>query len=203
MPRKKPAAPVLELDPGNRNLKAQKQALRTQLRARRLVIPADLVSTTRFKVINHLRTLIGDITPAAISLYSAREGEIDLTPLAEELWRSGQTVALPRVAYRGHPLVFNVWPPHAELEPDLTGILAATGPEIIPALIVVPMVGYNRKGYRLGSGGGYFDRTLKSLPQPAITVGVCYTELEIPTFPAEQHDLRLDYIVTGKEVITC
>lgn len=183
--------------------KAAKQKLRTELRHRRSVIPQDLVSTTRFKAINNLRTLISDIAPTVVSLYSAREGELDLRPLAEDLWQSNQTVVLPRVVARGHPLTFNIWPPHGELEPDALGILAATGPEILPSLIILPMVGYSRNGYRLGSGGGYFDRTIKSFTQPVITVGVAFTELEIENFPHEYHDIPLHYIVTGREVITC
>lgn len=183
--------------------KLAKQALRNTLRHRRLVIPSDLVSTTRFKAINHLRTLVAAVSPTVVSLYSAREGELDLTPLAEDLWQSGQTVALPRVIARGHPLTFNIWVPGTALEPDALGIPAATGPEIIPAMIIIPMVGYSRQGYRLGSGGGYFDRTIKGFQQPVITVGTSFTELEIPEFPAETHDIPLDYIVTGKEVITC
>lgn len=192
-PKKAPARPHAE----------EKQALRKTLRHRRGVIPADLTSTTQWKVINHLRTLIADISPAAVALYSAMDGELNLHALAEELWRDHQTVALPRVAQRGHPLVFNVWPPHGRLEPDAIGIPAASGPEIIPAVIVIPMLGYNRKGYRLGLGGGYYDITLAELTQPAITVGVCHTELEIPHFPAEPHDVPLNYIVTGKEIIRC
>jgi 5-formyltetrahydrofolate cyclo-ligase len=183
--------------------KEQKHALRTTLRHRRSVIPADLSNTTQWKVINHLRTLISDISPTAVALYSAMDGELNLHSLAEELWRDQQTVALPRVAQRGHPLVFNVWPPHGKLEPDAIGIPAANGPEIIPAVIIMPMLGYNRKGYRLGAGGGYYDITLAHLHQPTITVGVCHTELEIPHFPAEPHDVQLNYIVTGKEVIHC
>lgn len=183
--------------------KSEKQRLRAELRHRRAVIPQDLVNTTRFKAINHLRTLIGEIAPTVVSLYTAREGELDLTPLAEDLWQSNQTVALPRVVAKGHPLTFNIWAPHAPLEPDALGILSATGPEILPALIVVPMVGYSRTGYRLGSGGGYFDRTIKTFTQPIITVGVSFTELEIPDFPTEYHDIPMHYIVTGREVITC
>jgi 5,10-methenyltetrahydrofolate synthetase len=183
--------------------RTEKQRLRTELRHRRAVIPADLVSTTRFKAINHLRTLVADLTPTVVSLYSAREGELDLSPLAEDLWSAHQTVCLPRVISRGHPLTFNIWPPHASLENDILGIPSATGPEILPALIIVPMVGYSRQGYRLGSGGGYFDKTIETFTQPVITVGVSFTELEIPNFPAEAHDIPMHYIVTGKEVIHC
>ncbi|RYD47379.1 MAG: 5-formyltetrahydrofolate cyclo-ligase [Verrucomicrobiaceae bacterium] len=183
--------------------KLAKQSLRNTLRHQRFVIPSDLVSTTRFKAINHLRTLIAEVTPTVVSLYSAREGELDLTPLAQDLWQSGQTVALPRVVARGHPLTFNIWPEGTPLEPDALGIPAATGAEILPAMIVLPMLGYSRQGYRLGSGGGYFDRTIKNFQFPVTTVGISFTELEIPEFPAESHDIPLNFIVTGKEVITC
>lgn len=181
----------------------QKADLRKSFLHRRQVIPPDLQSTTRWKVTNHLRTLVSEVSPAVIALYSAVDGEIDLASFAVELWNDGQTVALPRVVQRGHGLVFNIWPPHGLLERDAVGIMAATGPEVHPAFIVVPMLGYSRLGYRLGTGGGYYDKTLRNLSYPAITAGVCYTELEVVDFPAEPHDARLDYIVTGKEVIVC
>lgn len=192
-----------QLHKAEKTFKERKAELRHNLAHRRDVIPRDLISTTRWKVMNNLRPLISEISPAVVALYSAVRGEIDLADLAVELWNDGQTVALPRVVQRGHPLVFNVWPAYGGLEPDALGIPAAMGPEIHPALVVVPMLGYNRQGYRLGTGGGYYDKTLKEIPYPLITVGVCYTELEIDDFPAEPHDVKLDYIVTGKEVITC
>lgn len=197
------ATPYLNLDPGNRAAQAQKAALRTQLLGRRRGIPADLRNTTQWKAVNHLRTLLGELTPSVVALYMPQGGEIDVRPLISELWQQGQTVALPRVVYRGHPLTFNIYAPHDPLEPDALGLPCATGPEIWPATVVVPMVGYHRKGYRLGYGGGYYDMTLKRPPVPTRTVGLCHTELEIGDFPAEYADVRLDYVVTGKEVIVC
>ncbi len=186
-----------ELKPG------LKSELRQVLRHRRSVIPYDLRSTTQWKIINHLRSLIADLAPTVVALYTAQDGEINLEPLAHELWRDGQIVALPRVVARGHPLVFNLWPPAGKLEADLLGMGAALGPEILPAVVVVPMLGYSQTGHRLGYGGGYYDRTLAAFKHPCRTVGVCYTELELPpTFTPEPHDQPLDYIVTGKGVIT-
>lgn len=193
----------LVLDPGGSGAKAEKSRLRAELRQRMAVIPPDLRSTTRWKVANHLRTLVSELSPTVVALYSARGPEIEMDLLAHDLWADGQTVALPRVVQRGHPLVFNVWPPFGPLEADILGMMAATGPEIIPALMVIPMVGYHRAGWRLGQGGGFYDRTLASYVQPVMTIGVCYTELEIKDFPVERHDRRMDYIVTGKEVIIC
>lgn len=179
-----------------------KSRLRDELRHRRNVIPHDLRSTTNWKVINHIRALLADLRPAAVAVYLAREGEMEMDALVSELWRDNQTVCLPRVVARKHPLVFNVWAPFGPLEPDLLGVQAATGPEIAPSVMIIPCVGYTKGGYRLGSGGGYYDRTLEALRTPCRTIGVCFTELELPsTYTPEAHDVPLDYIVTGKEVI--
>lgn len=185
------------------NKALSKGELRKLLRHRRSVIPYDLRSTTQWKVINQLRSLIADLAPTVVALYSAQDGEINLEPLAQELWADGQTVALPRVVARGLPLVFNVWPPQGKLEADAMGLATATGPEILPALVITPMLGYNHQGYRLGYGGGYYDKTFSNFKHPCRKVGVCYTELELPpSFQPELHDVRLDFIVTGKGVIT-
>jgi len=182
---------------------AEKQRLRTNLTHKRQVIPADLQDTTRWKVINHLRALLTDTDAAVVALYHAFEAEIDLAPLAEELWRDGVTVCLPRVIERAHPLTFNIWREGDILESDLLGIMCATGAEIIPKLMLMPAIGYSKNGYRLGFGGGYYDRTCKALGGDTLSAIVCQTELEIDTFPAEYHDQRADYVVTGKELIKC
>lgn len=191
------------IDPGGQDAQAAKAALRTQFLHRRQVIPEDLKSTTRWKVINHLRTLHSSLSPTVTAVYHPIRDEIDLRPWVRELWGNKELVALPRVVERGHPLVFNIWHPHTHTEPDLLGIPCAKGAEVAPAILILPALGYNRDGYRLGYGGGYYDRTLKAYDQPMITIGVAYTELEVDDFPNQYHDIRLDYFVTGKEVIQC
>ena len=181
---------------------AEKARLRDLFRERRRFIPADLRNTTQWKVINHLRSLQGAFQPSVIGLYHPLAGEIDLRGWAKELWADGNTVALPRVVAHGHPLTYNIWYEGAPLELDALGIPCATGPEIWPAIMVVPCLGYTKNGFRLGYGGGFYDITLKHMALPTTTVGVAYTELEVEHFPAEYHDQPLDYIVTGKEVIT-
>ncbi len=191
------------IDPGGQNAQADKEVLRGTFMERRRVIPLDLVNTTQWKVINHLRTLISSIQPAVIALYYPIKSEIDLRPFAEELWDMGTTVALPRVVARNHPLIFNIWTPDDRMDLDISGVKCATGAEITPAAVVIPSVGYNKGGYRLGYGGGYYDITLKHFSQPIMTIGVAYTELEVDDFPIQYHDQPLDYFVTGKEVIQC
>lgn len=189
-----------QVDPANRSVQARKAALREEFLFRRTTISADLKDTTSWKVRNHLRTLLGP-QAGVVALYIPKRGEIDLRPLAHELWQQGQTVCLPRVVERGHPLSFNIWEPDGALEPDVLGIPTGTGANIWPATIIIPMLGYSRQGHRLGYGGGFYDRTLKTSPFPTLSIGVCYTELEVEDFPAEYHDQRVEYVVTGREVL--
>lgn len=199
---KKPVDAPFVID-ANCGTQQRKLELRLSLGHRRNVIPADLNSTTQWKATNHLRTLLSSMGPTVVALYVPKAGEIDILPLVHELWDDGYTVALPRAVYPGHPLAFNIWHPHTPLEIDYTGTRCAGGEEIWPTVMVVPMLGYNRKGYRLGRGEGYVDATLKTTKIPLTTIGITHTELEIPDFPAEYSDQKLAYIVTGKEVITC
>lgn len=199
---KQPKALPFTVDPANRGIKAVKAALREEFKARRALISPDLRDTTRWKVTNHLRTLLAGMD-GVVALYYPLGAEIDLRPLAAELWRAGMNVALPRVVERGHALRFNIWTPDGATEPDALGLPTATGPEVWPTTMVIPMLGYSKTGHRLGYGGGYYDRTLKTAPIPTLSIGVCYTELEVDDFPAEYHDQRLEYVVTGREVIRC
>lgn len=196
--------PYFTIDPGNRGAQAQKAAWRDMLGHRRQVIPADLKNTTDWKVANNLRKLLAELPASMVGLYLPQEGEVNLLPLVPDLRRAGYGIALPRVSYAGHGFTFNVWPEDERgYDTDDLSRPVANGAEVLPAVIVAPMLGYTRQGYRLGRGGGYYDRTFKSLPYPVITVGVCHTELEVTNFPKEYADWRLDYVVTGKEVILC
>ena len=197
-----PEAPFI-VDPGGAEAQARKAELRDEFLKRRLVIPQDLKDTTQWKVNNFLRSLLGEMEPMVIGLYFPIREEIDMRRLAEELWENGDTLALPRVVEKEHPLSFNIWDKHTEMSIDAEGVPCALGEEIWPSTLVIPCLGYNKQGYRLGYGGGYYDRTLRQAKQPLVTIGVCYTELEVKDYPVQRHDEPLDYIVTGKEVINC
>lgn len=179
-----------------------KETLREDLQRRHKTLPADLINTTQWKCANLLRGLLAEMTPGIVGWYRPLTYELDLSRLAGELHQEGHTLALPRVVASHMPLVFNQWIPGQKTDTDKLGLPCASGMEVLPSIIVIPMLGYNRKGYRLGHGGGFYDRTLASFSVPLITIGVCFTEMEIDDFPAEEHDIPLTYIVTGKEVIT-
>lgn len=179
-----------------------KQILRDDLIRRHKTLPIDLINTTQWKCANLLRGLLAEMSPGVIGWYMPLTHEINLSRLAQELQEEGGTLALPRVVAAHMPLVFNQWIPGQKFDADKLGLPCASGMEVLPTVLVIPMLGYNRKGYRLGYGGGFYDLTLASLSRPPVTIGVCYTEMEIEDFPAEAYDIPLTHIITGKEVIT-
>jgi len=142
----------------------------------------------------------------AVALFSAIRGEIDPAPLAEALSRAGIAVALPVVAGREMPLVFRRWVAGDPLDPDpLFGIPQprAGAPELHPAAILVPLAAFDRRGGRIGYGGGFYDRTLAALSPRPLALGYAFACQEVPFVPMESHDAPLDMVITQDEVISC
>ena len=110
----------------------------------------------------------------------------------------GMRVALPVVVAKGMPLVFREWHPRAHLEPGVWNIpVPADGEEVTPTVVIAPLVGFDDDAYRLGYGGGFFDRTLAALcPRPLI-IGVGHSLGRLATIYPQPHDIPMDWIVTG------
>ena len=126
--------------------------------------------------------------------------EIDMAPLLQALRSAGHLVALPRTPARGLPLSFHRWSLDDTLQREAFGTLTSDGPEIVPDLLLVPMLAFDRRCHRLGYGGGYYDRTLAARPGTR-TIGCAYGAQEVPDLPVDATDLPLDVIVTEREVI--
>lgn len=142
---------------------------------------------------------------ATVSGYWPFGGELDPRPLMERLYAGGHVLALPVIAGRGLPLIFRRWQPGQALEAGAHGI-PVPGPavaEIVPRLLLVPLLAFDRDGYRLGYGGGYYDRTLARLKAEgeALAVGLAFAAQEVDAVPHEGQDQRLDWIVTEREAI--
>lgn len=137
-----------------------------------------------------------------ISVYWPFRGEPDLRGLGAELVARGARLALPVVLERGRPLVFRAWAPGDPLEPGIWNIpVPARDERVVPELIVAPVVGFDRGAYRLGYGGGYFDRTLAALAPGWRAFGVGPAMAELATIHPLPHDVALDAIVTPDEVV--
>lgn len=109
--------------------------------------------------------------------------ELDPRPLMLRLAEAGCRLALPVVVERGHRLAFRAWTPGDELEPGDHGTFHpfATAPALVPAVVLVPLLAFDRQGFRLGYGGGYYDRTLESLRAKAHvrTIGIALAAQEV------------------------
>jgi 5-formyltetrahydrofolate cyclo-ligase len=132
-----------------------------------------------------------------ISFYWPVRGEPDLRPLMQQLAEAGLKLALPAIPVKQQPMVFHPWTPGCKMEEGILGIPApVTDERVIPAIMLAPVVGFDARGFRLGYGGGYFDRTLAHLPGDWQVIGVGFDIQEIPTIHPHARDIPMNVIVT-------
>lgn len=174
----------------------EKHQLRKALLAARKAMPADEKAWRDKAIGEHLLAWLALNPAASIGVYWPTQGEPDLTGVYHTLGRRGIQLALPVVVARDAPLVFHVWRPGDALAADAHGVMAPVerGAVVTPELLVVPCVGFDARGYRLGYGGGYYDRTL-AVERPPRTVGVAYAAYEA-VFAVNAHDVRLGAMIT-------
>jgi 5-formyltetrahydrofolate cyclo-ligase len=180
-----------------------KTALRSRLRAVRRRLAAETPDAgERAAMLLPVRRLP---RYRVFSLYVPQGSEIDPMPLHARLYEHGSHITLPAAADRASPLAFRLWERGLRLEPDAFGVPAPAPvmPELIPDLIVAPVLGFDRRGHRLGQGAGHYDRTIANLraTRPVFVLGLAFSGQEVEELPAEPHDERLDAILTETEYI--
>ncbi|MDB5478683.1 MAG: 5-formyltetrahydrofolate cyclo-ligase [Alphaproteobacteria bacterium] len=141
-----------------------------------------------------------------ICLYMPLKGEVSCRSIIQTLTAQGHTTCLPAVVARDTPLAFRLYKPGDKLERGIMGPMepAHSAREVVPDVIVIPMLGFTRGRYRLGYGTGFYDRSIEALRKTKSikTVGLAYSLQEMVDFPVEIHDIPLDAVITEKEVIT-
>ena len=145
---------------------------------------------------DHLLAALMRFEGAPLAGYLPIRTEIDPRP-AMAAHRG--TVGVPVIAGAGQPLTFRAWTPEAPLIPGPFGaFVPETGAEITPRVLIVPLVAFDRRGYRLGYGGGFYDRTLERLRAagPVTAIGFAFATQELDAVPVEPSDQPLDLIVT-------
>ena len=137
---------------------------------------------------------------AAFGGYHALGSELDPSPLIRRLAATGAMLALPVALSRDAPLVFRAWDPRDSLVADAVGVPAPppSAPGLHPDLVIAPVLAFDRRGGRLGQGGGHYDRTLESLrsSRPVFVLGLAYAGQEVEPMDLDPHDQRLDAILT-------
>ena len=128
--------------------------------------------------------------------------EIDIRPLLVALHERGHPIVLPETPKRGNPLIFRLWHPGSVMLPERFGTLRPDGDLRLPDYLLVPLLAFDRRGYRIGYGAGYYDRTLAALPG-RFRLGVAYAAQELDEVPAGPYDQRLDAVATERGVINC
>ena len=134
---------------------------------------------------------------AVVGFCWPHKGEFDAR-FAVRRWREGGAIAaLPAVVDKKGPLQFRKWWPGAPMRNEVYDIPVPDGTEVLlPDIAIVPMNGFDGQGYRLGYGGGYFDRTLAALGRRVLAVGVAFEALRLDTIHPQPHDIPMDFVVT-------
>jgi 5-formyltetrahydrofolate cyclo-ligase len=188
--------------PENAEILAAKREMRGQARARRRELEAAHGDGAAAAALAGLLSS-GWLAPgAAVSAYWTLPGEFDVRPLLEELYRRGHPCLLPAVVAKGEPLAFRRWRPGMALVGEGLGVEAppAGTEERRPDLLLVPLLAFDAEGYRLGYGGGYYDRTLAALRADGrgspLAVGIAFSGQEVPAVPHLPRDRKLDALLS-------
>ena len=130
-------------------------------------------------------------------------GEFDARPPVGELLARGWRAAMPVVVEAGAPMIFRAWTPDCAMDTDRHGIpIPRNGPEIDPDIVLLPLLAFDPAGYRLGYGGGYFDRTLAARAPRPRAIGVGFELARVADIRPQPHDIRLDAVVTEAGVFS-
>jgi 5-formyltetrahydrofolate cyclo-ligase len=192
----------------DQNGSSDKKALRKMLIEQRLRLPDRLQRVERLQQI--MRVWLIGRPDAVIGAYWPIKGEFDPLPALHRWKEDGELmdqsqrrkIGLPVVDKVTKTMQFHTWYPGCPMEEDAYGIPKPKDTEVItPTLLFVACVGYAPGGYRLGYGGGFYDRTLATLSPRPFTVGLGFGTNFLPDFQPESHDLPLDAILNDKGVV--
>jgi 5-formyltetrahydrofolate cyclo-ligase len=192
---------------------AKRIALRNTLRERRVALSASERIAAATAVATHLEEIPEFLTDENIAGYWAVSGELPLAAILGGLRARSQVYLLPVVGEDGL-LRFAPWRPGIEIATNRFGIpepVCAPGELVAAAsldVVLVPLLGFDRRGHRLGFGGGYYDRSFAFLndearPGRPLLVGIGYAAQEIDAIEPASWDVRLDYIATDRELVDC
>jgi 5,10-methenyltetrahydrofolate synthetase len=180
---------------------AWRKAKRAELIAAREAVADEVRREATASVTRTIEALLAPLAGGVIAFCWPYRHEIDVRFAIRTLREASLTAALPVVVGKGQPLAFREWHPGVTMQNGVLGIpFPVDSPLVTPTAALVPVVGFDGAGYRLGYGGGFFDRTLAALARKPISIGVGYERSRLPTIHPQPHDIAMDFIVTETRV---
>lgn len=184
-----------------RELEDWRKAQRRRLIEARLSLDEATLARWRERIDGHLSEAFADLARGVVAFCWPVLAEYDARFLMRVLRERGAVTALPVVVAPRTPLLFREWEPGVLLEEGPMKIPHPVGSrEVVPDTVLLPMNGWDAQGYRLGYGGGYFDRTLASLARRPRVIGVAYEMAKLATIHPQWWDIPADAVVTEEGV---
>ncbi|WP_342618841.1 5-formyltetrahydrofolate cyclo-ligase [Rhodoferax sp. GW822-FHT02A01] len=183
------------------DIKAWKAATRKELIARRMAVSDADRKAWNAAITQLLIDGFPQLTGMTIGLYWPYQGEFDPRFAVHHFRDLGATAALPEVVRKAEPLRFRAWWPGVAMTTGVYDIPVPDGTDVVtPQALIMPPVGFDAAGYRLGYGGGFYDRTLASIQPRPLTIGVAYELSRLDTIHPQDFDLPMDYVVTERGI---
>ena len=178
-------------------ISAWRREQRAALIARRVALPAAQRREWSAAISACLESCFPRLAEMTVGFCWPYRGEVDARFAIRYFRERGATAALPAVVGKASPLQFRKWWPGAPMTPGVYDIPVPDGTELmVPDAVIVPMNGFDQRGYRLGYGGGYFDRTLAAAAPRPLAIGVSFEFARLPTIVPQPHDIAMDFVVT-------
>ena len=185
----------------------EKRALRARIKAWRAGLDAGTIARAGDAVAAQGLDFLQLRGGAVVSGFASLPDEFRAWPLLRRLHREGHRLALPVMQGKARPLLFRAWAPGDAMDRGVWGIAEpkADKSELEPEILLVPLLAFDRQGWRLGYGGGFYDRTLAALRalRPIAAVGLGFDEQQVDAVPHLDYDRRLDWVLTPSGPLRC
>ncbi|MDR7038573.1 5-formyltetrahydrofolate cyclo-ligase [Methylobacterium sp. BE186] len=194
-PAEAPPAPGAEADWPT--VRAWRKETRSALIAQRIALEAEMRLSASRRIDLALAQAVQATGRGLIGFYWPFRGEYDPRGVMAALREQGARLALPVIVAKGEPLAFREWTPGSLMTQGIWNIpTPEAGDPVQPELLVVPLVGFDGHGYRLGYGGGFYDRTIAAMTPRPRTIGVGFAIGRLETIRPQPHDIALDRVIT-------
>lgn len=177
-------------------------ALRREKLAARMALDEKTHAKLSARIESHLTALLAPMPPQTLAFCAPVRGEFDARTLASLLLDRGWQAAMPIVVESDAPMRFRRWTPSCTMGVDGYGIpIPLDGPDLVPDVVLLPLLAFDAQGFRLGYGGGYFDRTLAALVPRPLAIGIGFELGRVADIRPQTHDIPLAAVVTEAGIL--